>query len=71
MEKVEVVPEGEETATSEQWGLPDKDVPVLAAAVRAEATHLLTGDLAHFGHLMGTTVDGVLILRPATYLAGS
>ena len=69
MENVEVVPEAVVDSRSERWGLPDKDAPVLTAAVRAEATHLITGDLRHFGHLMDTTVEGVLILRPATYLA--
>ncbi|MBI5446996.1 MAG: PIN domain-containing protein [Deltaproteobacteria bacterium] len=33
--------------------LPEKDRPILAAAIRNRATHLLTGDLAHFGEFMG------------------
>ncbi len=33
-------------------GLPDKDQPIFQAAVACKATHLLTGDLKHFGHLM-------------------
>lgn len=49
--------------------LPAKDQPILAAAIRARATHLLTGDLRHFGPLMGRRVAGIHIMRPADYLA--
>lgn len=49
--------------------LPEKDRPILVAAVRARATHLLTGDARHFGRLYGRTVGGVLILRPSEFLA--
>jgi len=33
-------------------GLPDKDQPIFQAAVARRATHLLTGDLKHFGRFM-------------------
>ncbi len=48
--------------------LPDKDRPILLGAIAARATHLLTGDLTHFGPYYGQTIEGVLILRPAAYL---
>ena len=48
--------------------LPEKDWPILLAAVASGATHLITGDLRHFGALYGTRVQGVLVVRPATYL---
>ena len=48
-------------------GLPLKDLPILNAAIAAECTHLLTGDITHFGPLLGRTLRGVLILRPAQY----
>ena len=48
--------------------LPDKDQPILIAALDARATHLLTGDLQHFGPYYGHTVEGVLILPPGQYL---
>ena len=51
-------------------GLPEKDLPILRAAVAANATHLITGDRQHFGHLFGTRVAGTLVLRPAEYVAG-
>ena len=48
--------------------LVKKDAPILQAAIGVQATHLLTGDVKHFGHLFGVTVEGVLILPPAEYL---
>jgi len=46
-------------------GLPDKDAPILAAAIVASADLLVTGDRRHFGLLYGAAVQGVLILPPA------
>lgn len=48
--------------------LPDKDRPILLAALRAGATHLITGDVTHFGRYFGQTVAGMQILPPAAYL---
>jgi uncharacterized protein len=48
--------------------LPEKDRPILVAAITAAATHLLTGDRAHFGALYGRRIGGVLVQRPADYL---
>jgi predicted nucleic acid-binding protein len=48
-------------------GLPEKDLPILRAAVATNATHLVTGDRRHFGHLFGKTVAGVLVVRPSDY----
>lgn len=45
----------------------EKDRPILAAALHANATRLLTGDRTHFGHLFGSRVHGTLIQRPADY----
>ncbi|MEP6600520.1 MAG: PIN domain-containing protein [Nitrospirota bacterium] len=47
--------------------LPDKDRPILLAAIAARATHLLTGDYKHFGPLYGKAIEGVLILPPAEF----
>lgn len=54
-------------ALPEGVSLPDKDQPILLAAIEAGATHLLTGDKEHFGALYGQTIGGVLILRPRDY----
>lgn len=48
--------------------LPEKDRPILSAAIVSGATHLITGDQAHFGIWYGREVSGVTILRPAEYL---
>ena len=49
--------------------LPDKDRPILLAAVSAGATHLLTGDFRHFGPYYGKRIEGVLVLPPGEYLS--
>jgi predicted nucleic acid-binding protein len=48
--------------------LPEKDRPILSAAIVSGATHLITGDQTHFGAWYGKQVAGVTILRPAAYL---
>ena len=48
--------------------LPEKDVPIVLAAIRAQATHLLTGDVRHFGTYFGKKIEGIAIMRPAEYL---
>ena len=44
--------------------LPDKDWPVLGTAQAAGATHLITGDIRHFGRFFGERRWGVVVLRP-------
>ncbi len=48
--------------------LPEKDVPILLAAIEARATHLLTGDIRHFGQYLGKTIAGIAVLLPGEYL---
>ncbi len=48
--------------------LPDKDRPILLAAITARATHLVTGDFQHFGPYYGQRIEGALIVPPAEYL---
>ena len=40
--------------------LVEKDAPILQVAIEVQATHLLTGDVKHFAHLFGVTIEGVL-----------
>ena len=54
-------------AFAELLRLPEKDKPILAAAINARATHLLTGDLRHFGSLRGQFIQGVLVCTPRDY----
>lgn len=44
--------------------LPDKDRPVLAAAILNRCEALVTGDRTHFGKLFGKTVRGTAIHSP-------
>ncbi|MGH8744284.1 MAG: PIN domain-containing protein [Burkholderiales bacterium] len=44
--------------------LPEKDRPVLAAAIRHSCQTLVTGDRSHFGRLYGKTIHGVTIHSP-------
>ena len=41
---------------------------MLTAALRADASHLVTGDLTHFGPYLGRSVQGMRILTPAALL---
>lgn len=52
----------------EGLALPEKDIPIFLAAMAARATHLITGDIRHFGHYFGQSFAGVLIERASTYL---
>ena len=51
--------------------LPAKDVPILQAAICAGAAVLLTGDMLHFGPYLRKSLGGVLVLRPAEFLASA
>lgn len=51
------------TATS---GVPEKDRPVLAAAIRLGCDALVTGDRTHFGAGYGQTFGGVTMHSPRT-----
>jgi len=51
--------------------LAEKDRPILEAAIRCKATHLLTGDMKDFGPFMNNPDDtyGVLIQTVSEFLA--
>jgi predicted nucleic acid-binding protein len=69
LEKVTLVFEAETPELPPNITLEAKDRPILLAAISAKATHLITGDFKHFGHLFGKNVEGVLILTPTQYLS--
>lgn len=48
--------------------LPEKDVPILLAAIEARSTHLLTGDVRHFGPYFSKKIQGITIMPPGEYL---
>jgi uncharacterized protein len=73
LERLIQKPQVFESATAPQTirgavDLPAKDLPILGGAVAAEATHLITGDLKHFGPWLGKQIHGILVLPPAHYL---
>jgi len=68
--KCEIVPTPAAAALPDGLVLPPGDRLIFLAAMAAQATHLLTGDRAHFGPYYGRTMAGVLILLPSDYLHG-
>jgi len=68
-ERTELVDEGDPRTLDDEKQLPKKDRPILRAAVLGKATHLITGDLAHFGRFFGKHLQGVMVMPPADYLA--
>jgi hypothetical protein len=48
--------------------LPEKDVPILLAAVEARASHLIAADVRHFGPRFGKSIEGTFVLSPSAYL---
>jgi predicted nucleic acid-binding protein len=46
-------------------GLPQKDAPILAAAVDARCAILATGDRSDFGTFFGKRMRGTVVLLPA------
>lgn len=68
LEVLEKLVENIETVPSSAFALPvalaDKDVPLLCAAIRAEADYFVTGDRKDFGHLFGSSVHDVEVITP-------
>ena len=67
LSNVEVVKEIDQTLPC-PIELPDKDKPVLMAAISAKADYLITGDVTHFGRYFGRTVMGVKISMARDYI---
>jgi predicted nucleic acid-binding protein len=65
---VRVISESGSWALPPDVALPQKDRPILSAAIVSGATHLITGDQTHFGPWYEKQIGGVFILRPAAYL---
>jgi predicted nucleic acid-binding protein len=68
MDSVTLVPESTDERLPLDVDLPPKDRPILTAALRAGASHLVTGDLTHFGRYLGRSVQGTRILTPAALI---
>jgi predicted nucleic acid-binding protein len=68
MLEVKVLPELREQDLPPGVDLAEKDKPILAAALAAGASHLITGDRQHFGCYFGKRVRQTLIMTPRDYL---
>ena len=65
---VEILPEPREQDLPSGIELAEKDRPILAAALAAGASHLITGDRRDFGRYFGQHIGKTLIMRPRDYL---
>ena len=68
LSKVQIIPEIDPQLPS-PLDLPEKDRPVLLAAISVRADYLLTGDITHFGKYFGKRVSGVTLCLPRDYLS--
>jgi uncharacterized protein len=48
--------------------LPGKDLPIIGGALAARCSHLITGDVRHFGRYFGKHIGPVLVVPPADYI---
>jgi predicted nucleic acid-binding protein len=70
LDGLEIVPmQSVGSIPAQAMALPDKDRPVLAAAIRTHCDVLLTGDQADFGPFFGKVIAGVTIHSPQTLAA--
>jgi uncharacterized protein len=68
LSKVQLVPEVD-PLTPCPIELPEKDRPVMLAALSIKANFFITGDSVHFAKYFGQTVHGLKICRPRDYLS--
>ncbi len=64
LERISIAAVVRDAALEAALPLPEKDRPVLAAAIRSACAVLVTGDKTHFGALYGTSIHGVTIHSP-------
>jgi predicted nucleic acid-binding protein len=65
---VRIESESPRTPLPREVRLPENDEPILRAAIAAGSTHLLTGDVRDFGHLLGRLVGGLKVQTPGEFL---
>jgi predicted nucleic acid-binding protein len=66
LSEVRVVPEAD-PALPCPIPLPEKDRPVLMAALSRKADYLITGDVSHFGKYFGKKILGLRIYSPRDF----
>lgn len=67
LSNVQIIPEADPKLVC-PIDLPEKDQPVLMAAISVKANYLITGDAEHFGKYFGQTIKGVRICMLRDYL---
>jgi len=68
LQATQLVDEVDPRTVDDDDRLPEKDRPILRAAVYARATHLVTGDVTHCGPFFDQRLQGVLVVSPGDYL---
>lgn len=68
IDEMELIAEWNHVQLPHTFDIPVKDRPIMQAAIAAQATHLLTGDIRHFGQYFGKSVQKVKILMPGEYM---
>ena len=71
IKSVRLVPDAPSQNLPEEFSPRPKDVPIVAAAIAARASHLITGDRRDFGPYFGKRLGGMLVLPPRDYLVPS
>jgi predicted nucleic acid-binding protein len=67
MTSVDIIEDVSKTGIPKSVTLPKKDQPILAAALKAKANYLITGDIRHFGKYYSKTISGIKIIPPSHY----
>jgi predicted nucleic acid-binding protein len=68
LDRTEMATDAELDYIPRSVSLVAKDLPILAAAIKAKVDFLVTGDGNHFEHLYGTQVGTTRILKSARFL---
>jgi uncharacterized protein len=63
------VPDSVRDSVLAEITLPRKDLPIIGGALAAGCSHLITGDVRHFGRYFGKHIGPVLVLPPADYIS--
>lgn len=68
MQKVELMESLQAVTLPMNITLPDKDRPILQAALSAKSSHLLTGDIRNFGEWLGKKINNMNVMLPGGYI---
>lgn len=69
VQSINLVAEIDDRLLSADIILAKKDRPILAAAIAAKCSFLITGDFKDFGLFFNNTIQGVTVLSPSAYFS--